>query len=553
MTSRKALIAVVSAAVVFGIVVIPVWADSVTTSVTVGNSAPSFTAGPAESPASDGTTPTNVGSDVTFTATGTDSNNEDYYLAICKTNSVTPVNGGAPTCGGGSWCISTATTSASQASCAYTALQGDAESNDWYAFVCDGNSSAADCSSSSQGTGGSGSPFKVNHPPVFNSYSNDTPKNPGQDITWSTDASTLDNDTDTASDTVKLVVCKTAGVSGGDCDGGASDRWCQSSLVASDPSCAYSIPTPTADGAVSAYVYLFDSHNLGATTNQGSSSDYTVNNVAPVVSAVTLNGGSAITLTEGTTTNVVIGATVTDNNACNDGLSVETSLYRSGVGYGTCDTNPEDDDNNCYAVISCSVVGAGNTCTGATDASADYTCTVAVQYFADPTDASTVYPTENWLATVKATDDNAATDNAEVAAGVEMNSLVGYSVTSSIAYGSLGVGQSNDPLDKITTVTATGNVGLDQEVSGTNMTSGPNNILVGYQHYALAGSTAYASGTSLTGTPTEIELNCQKTTSTGAPATANTWWGLSVPVGTIAGSYSGTNTLVAVKGEIVNW
>lgn len=531
-----------------------VLADSVTTSVTVGNSGPAFTVNPAESPASDATTPTNVGSNVTFTATGTDANSENYYLAICKTNSVTPTNGGAPSCGGGNWCISSGTASASQASCTYTALQGDAESNVWYAFVCDGNSSAAACSSSHQGTGGSGSPFKVNHPPIFNAISNDTPKDPGASIAWSTDASTLDNDTDGAADTVKLVVCKTTGLSAGDCDGGAGDRWCQSSLVSDNPTCSYSIPTPTVDSSYDAYVYLVDSHNLGATGgNQASNSSYTVNNVAPVVSSVAINSGSDITLTEGTTTNITLAGTVTDNNSCQDVTAVESSLYRSGVGYAACDTNGEDNDNNCYAVITCSVVGAGNTCDSSSDASADYTCTVAVRYFADPTDASTIYPTETWKDTLKATDDDAATDDTEVTTGVEILSLVGYDVSATIGYGNLSVGQKNDPLDKTTTVTATGNVGLDQELSGTDMTSGGDSIGVAFQKYALATSTAYASGTSLSTTPTEVELNCLKTTSNGAPATKDTWWGLEIPAATPAGSYSGTNTIVAVKGETANW
>ena len=140
-----------------------VYADSVTTAVTVGNTAPTFTAGPAENPASATTTPTNVGDNTTFQATATDSNSENYYLIVCSTNSVTAVNGGSPTCGATTWCTSTSTTSGSQASCNRTALIGDASSNAWYAFVCDGNATSAQCSTGQQGTGDSGSPFEVNH------------------------------------------------------------------------------------------------------------------------------------------------------------------------------------------------------------------------------------------------------------------------------------------------------------------------------------------------------------------------------------------------------
>lgn len=530
---------------------IRIYAESVATSVTVGNSAPAFSVGPIETVSSTATAPTNVGTVITFQATATDSNNEGYYLAICKTNAITPgSSGSAPTCTGGSWCIDTVTASGVQSSCDYTTLVGDAQVNSWYAFVCD-NASSSSCSTSSQGTGDSGSPFEVNHAPAFSAISNDSTKNPGQTITWTTTAS--DPDSTGTADTVKLVVCKTAGISAGDCDGGVSDRWCNSSLVASDPTCGYSIPTPTGDAAYDAFVYVVDNHNFGsASANQGAESDYTVNNIAPVVSNTKVNGDAAINLGENQTTNVDVTATVTDNNSCQSSElpTITASLYRSGVTYANCDTGGDDDSNDCYAVESCTVdVG---TCTGAGDSSADYTCTVALKHYADPTDTSTQYTAQNWLATVVATDDDSATHTLESSAGVEVNSLTAMDISASIAFGSLSVGQKNDPLDKTTTTTNTGNVGLDQQLSGTNLTSGGDSIAVAYQKYALAASTAYAAGTALSTTPTSVLLDISKNT-TDTNLTKNIWWGLEIPTGTVAGSYSGTNTVTAVKSAFANW
>lgn len=277
-----------------------------------------------------------------------------------------------------------------------------------------------------------------------------------------------------------------------------------------------------------------------------------INNVTPSVSAVTLNGAADITLAEGTTTNVVITGTVTDNNSCQDLSTVETSAYRTGIGYTGCDTNAEDNDNYCYAQVSCSVSGAS--CTGSTDASADYTCTVVMQYHADPTIASTQFPSETWKSTINAIDNNSATSNTELTTGVEVNTTTALDVSAAINYGSLDVGQKNDPLDKTTTVTATGNVGLDEELSGTNLTDGGSGVIaVAKQKHALASSTAYASGTALSGTPIEYELNCFKTTVSGSPQTKNTWWGIEIPAGIPPGAYTGTNTLTAVLGETANW
>ena len=138
-----------------------------------------------------------------------------------------------------------------------------------------------------------------------------------------------------------------------------------------------------------------------------------------------------------------------------------------------------------------------------------------------------------------------------------LNSLTALDVTGAISYGGLDVGQSNDPLDQITTITPTGNVGLDEELSGSNMctdypTCSGGQIAVGYQKVSLSSSTAYASGDALTGSATEYELNLAKAES-DSPTTANTWWGILIPSGTVPGTYSGVNTVDGVKGETANW
>jgi len=525
-------------------------AESITTSVTVGNSAPTFTVGPAENPASSTTSPTNVGSNVTFQATATDANNNNYYLIVCFSNSVTPGSGAAPTCGATTYCTSTSTVSGAQASCSRTALAGDPASNTWYAFVCDGIASGSACSTANQGSGDSGSPFIVNHAPTFSNPANNSPVNPGGTVTWTSTASDPD------SNTVMLLVCKTSGITGNTCTGGA---WCTSSLVSSNPSCNYSVPSVNPDGSNNAYVYIIDQFNFPSTSgSQGGNVPFTINNVAPTVSAVTINGGSAIDLVESSTKSVTLTATISDNNSCSGEIStVYGYVYRSGITYTGCDTAGEANNNYCYPEISCSVVGG--TCSGTTDASADYTCTVNLQYYADPTDVNTLYPTETWLDTIKAIDNNSASGNTTVGAGVEVNSLTAFDITSSLAFGNLGAGQSNDPLDKTVTTTATGNVGLDQEHSGSaNMCvdyptcAGGTPIGVVYQKYALASSTAYTSATALSTTPTEVELNVPKPIN-ATPVTKNTWWGILIPTGTQPGTYSGVNTITAVKGETANW
>ena len=142
-------------------------ADEFTTGGIVNNVAPSFTAGPSDS-GSSAATPTNVGSNVTFTATATDQNGEQYYLIICKTNTVYPGDNTEPGCQIGQfWAVSGATNSDAEATAFHQAVIEDPESNAWYGFVCDKVVGGGLCSAWSQGTGDNGSPFEVNHRPVI--------------------------------------------------------------------------------------------------------------------------------------------------------------------------------------------------------------------------------------------------------------------------------------------------------------------------------------------------------------------------------------------------
>ena len=528
--------------------------SSVTSAMTItatwSNIAPAFSIAPAEATASYSTSPTSIGSSITFQATATDAINS-YYLIICSTNSVTPgASGAAPTCGATTYCTSSATTSGSQASCSYTTLSGDAWSNAWYAFVCDNNSADPKCSSANQGSGDTGSPFYVNHSPTFTDINiTDSSQNPTESIQWNATASDPDGNT------VKLLVCKTNAISSGTCTGG---NWCTSSLSASNPSCSYTIPTPTADGLYDAWVFVVDQFNLEASgTKQGSESDFTVNNVAPVVSSVTLNNGNSILLNENTTTQIQLSATVTDVNGCGSEItSVLGYVYRSGITYTGCDTLAEANQNYCYPEVNCTE--NSGTCTGSTDSSADYTCNIALNYYADPTDVDTEYPLQNWLASVKATDNNSAVQRSELSTGVELNSLPACNVTPNIAYGSLNIEMIISPLSIISTISSTGNVGINHNISGSNMcTNYPactwgTPIGVTRQRYSLSSSTTYNSGTTLTTTPTFVATKLPKQRTT-TKETVDIWWGISIPTGIIAGDYNGEVFLTPIKSDIADW
>ena len=539
---------------------VEVKADSAGTSVTVGNAAPDWTVVPADS--SDGTTPTNVGSNVTFTATASDPNSDNYYLAICKTNAITAVNSGPPTCPGDPWAVSTSTADDAEASVTYTALVGDAQSNIWYGFVCDHNAASA-CSAVSNAA----SPFKVNHVPGFTVYADDAPVNPAATVTWTTTAS--DTDDDTAQDTVTLYVCKTNSFTApSTCNGG---EWCHSSASASNPTCNTTSLRP--DGDYDAYGYVVDSHGFAASAgSQGTDSILTVSNIAPTITAATIDlqdtdaaGSLTLLNEEAETESFKVVFTVVDNNSCenlsagNEIASALIHVYRSGVTQASCDGDDVDNANNCYQnaqttdAQGCTQTGS---CGGTTDTDIEWTCEFGLQYHADPTVADTEYPDDNWLVSVKATDDNSSASSlTEDTTGNELDTFAMYDVdngSASIAYGNPLAPEATSA-DQTNTVEATGNVGLDTTLYGANMTSNGYTIAVGQQHYNTA-DIAWASMTALlVESGAELELNVGKTTTTETPASADIHWKLKIPADQESATYSGTNTIVGIVGESAGW
>lgn len=577
-------------------------ADNVTTSITVLNTPPTWNSGfeARESVASATSTPTNVGSVITWIATATDSSNDDYFLLICKTGSApTAVASGPPECAGGNsnrWARSATTTSNVQASAATTTVERTPfvnESNDWFGWICDANSSLPRCNATYEvglTFGAQASPFVVNHPPVFSAIVNDGPENPGGTVTWT--STSYDTDVLETQDTIQLFVCRAAGFNGTNCTNGG---WATSTAATTNAATTTPIAIPTQDAIYNAFVYIVDQHGLVATsTNQATNSTFTVNNVAPSVSAATIslldtdNTGNLTLLTAGgSTSNFKVQFTISDDNSClnsssgNEFTSSIANVYRSGVTQASCQLSGDYNTNQCYSDASpfsdMTCTQDALSCSGATDTDATWTCTYSLWYNADPTDGSgasdTQYFGQNWLASVQVTDDDSLTSTlTEASSGNELVSFLAFDVSStSIPYGSLEPGQNSATLATSTDLIALGNIGLDEDLYGdtmcptwstadscdTNGFQAANDILVANQKFATS-TVVYGSpfATALTGssTPAELLVRVPKTTSTSTPRTGYTFWGINVPSSiTTAGAYSGQNTLTAKKSDANFW
>ncbi|OGD32067.1 hypothetical protein A3C91_04030 [Candidatus Azambacteria bacterium RIFCSPHIGHO2_02_FULL_52_12] len=564
-------------------------ANTATTAVTVLNTPPSWSVDAQEAAESSTASPTNIGATVSWTGTATDPNGESFYLLVCRTSGAPTANASAaPICNGGApnhLGVSSLTASAAQATATYTALAADPESNDWYAWICDGNAGVPRCNATyKQGTGNTASPFVVNHRPTLTVFADNSPQPPSGTVTWTTTAS--DPDTLGGADTVQLFVCKANDFTGSAC--GAGGTYCSTALGASNPTCDFVLENPKQDKNYAAYGFVRDNHALAATGGQqGADSVVTVSNVAPTIAAATVSlldtdeaGPLTLTAPQGETSGFKVKFTVTDANSCQNATSGDeistaiTDVYRSGVTSASCQIAGNYNANSCYPAatglamwnLNCSQdVGS---CSGASDADATWTCTFPLWYIADPTDGANLTDStwfaENWLASVRATDDNsAASALVEGTSGNEVQSFLAYSTSAAaINYGSLEPGETNDPIDRTLGVIATGNVGLDETLYGLGMcTTFPacsgapsDTIPVGSQKYDATG-VAYASATALLASPgVRFDRNIPKTTSTSTPASLDTFWGINIPSAiTLAGDYTGQNTIIGVKGEAQQW
>jgi hypothetical protein len=479
------------------------------------------------------TTPTNVDTNVSFTATSTDADSDDWKLLVCSTSSAPTASSSVPSCAGGAgnlWCVSSSWASSTISNtCTYTATSTNAESNAWWAWTCDYNIYDPKCAtSSSQGSGDTGSPFNVNHRPTFTSISDDPdPVSPGSIVTFAT-ATTSDADIDTATDTVKLFVCKAADATSSSC--GVGGTWATTTLVASNPSAT---TTPIGVGAKTYYSYIFDNHGLGASAN-GASSTFTISNATPTVSTVLINSGSStINLIENSTTTVTVTATVSDANGCGDIGTTTLKFYRSEKG-DACSA----DENDCYS-STCSQ--NGGSCSGSTDTDATYTCLADLWYYADPTDTGD-YEAQNWVA--KVTSQDVATASHSASSTIEVNSLLAMDVAGSIAYGVLGLGATSD--QATSTITNTGNTEIETNVYGADMTCESGSIGVGSQEYSTTAGFNYGSGTDLTtGSSTASVDLPQRATST---ISDYIYWKLQAPATAVGGLCTGVNTFFARVG-----
>lgn len=266
---------------------------------------------------------------------------------------------------------------------------------------------------------------------------------------------------------------------------------------------------------------------------------------SPTVNSVMISENSAggpvasINLLENSTKNIYIYGTFGDQDGCGDvktGGSLKVAFYRSTVSTTSeCGANNLYCYRGSYATSQCLIWN----CDEGTELTANYECTLPLQYYADATDVG-LYLDANWTAYVEAKD--AAETSGVLTSSTEVNTLAAIEIGGALTYGTLNLGTTSTQEQVM--ITNTGNTTVDLQMIGRDMSCGTGMIPAGQQHYTTVSGTLYEDMSVLPTSTTNVDLNLLKFNLT--ESTTTLYFQLKMPNFGAGGSCSGVNSLSAI-------
>ncbi len=250
----------------------------------------------------------------------------------------------------------------------------------------------------------------------------------------------------------------------------------------------------------------------------------------PAVPSVSnLTATDPVDLSACSTVVIWCNATVSDGDGWEDVDNVNATLWDDSV----TNEGDSDDNSNHYTNYSCTL----GTNTSLNDVPAN--CSFTVQYYANPAE---------WTCKIYANDTSSNVDSNSTA-DVTVNTLRALDAENTINFGSLAPG-ANSSADINNTITNCGNVAIDLNLSGTNLTNASasvTNISVTNVKYNVTDwnqdySDNMTSLLYLDDTRTEFSLAKR----TNGESNQTTYWKIGMPASIETLIYTGTITFTAV-------
>ncbi len=266
-------------------------------------------------------------------------------------------------------------------------------------------------------------------------------------------------------------------------------------------------------------------------------------NNAPTIDTITTSltslgsDVSSISPSENTTVTVYVHGTASDLDGCEeiDAVSQWTEvMHRTNVASAeACSA----DNNDCYAGT---VTLSG--CSGGADQDIVYEYSIALQYYADPTDAGAPHSGTNWTSYIKVEDDASASD--EGTDTWEYNSLLALNITENVDYGTLTLGAQS--AEKSLLFTNTGNRDMDASQSADNMSCTAGIINTTSTHYSATSGFTYGDGTEFTNDASTVQLNLLQRTNDASESTKTLYTLLKAPDKGAGGTCTHTIVFTAI-------
>lgn len=248
-------------------------------------------------------------------------------------------------------------------------------------------------------------------------------------------------------------------------------------------------------------------------------------NVAPIVTAIALSGGSfssgTLTPTSGTTSSITATVTATDANGFADITGVTVGIIK-----------PDGSTLHLAQAAGAFATGSGITTT--------WTKTLTMNFY-----DAVALTTNTYKVKAIATDAAAATSTVDLTLGVfNYAQLVAMSAPSSIDLAGSSISPGAAGAITSLAVQNYGNAQMDTQVSGTSLTFAGDTIPLADISYSLASnlaSPAVLTGSAATISSFDLAL--------GASSSKNIYFQITTtPTGLAAGAYTGTLTVTAVAG-----
>jgi hypothetical protein len=149
-------------------------------------------------------------------------------------------------------------------------------------------------------------------------------------------------------------------------------------------------------------------------------------------------------------------------------------------------------------------------------------------------------------------EDASAGYDSNTSMGQELNTLRAIDTNSAIDYGSLEVNNDTGATNASTTILNEGNVEINIEISGTDLSDGLSSVIPSNEQKFSTSTFTYSTCGVLcdplsSTTPTELDVDLSKPTTTPPTVEDDVFWGINIPFGVNSAPHQGVNVFTPVS------